>query len=121
MQPIAVSMNDLKIMSEGAAILYGYLGLRTFQDYVYAEIEASGKRASEQAKSLFNEMKRGWFPVSLATVEEDIGMSPDRQLKCIKELASLGRIEHTRIGLPAKRWIKLNPDHNQPELKPKKK
>lgn len=57
-----------------------------------------------------NQLKDGYFFLTIETVERDTALSVKRQRTAIKHLEELGIVETKLMGLPAKRYFKLNSD-----------
>ncbi len=93
-------------LSEGAAILCGYLtnesgrmlNLLDCEQYHYP---------SEGGEKHLQHMRDGWFPFDVSKIKSDINMSPSRQVKYLRELERKGIITVKRMGLPSSRWISL--------------
>lgn len=57
-----------------------------------------------------DQLKDGYFYLTIDTVEMDTALSEKRQRTAIKHLEEMGILETKLMGLPAKRYFKLNPD-----------
>lgn len=59
-----------------------------------------------------NKLSDGYFPLTVEKIKNDIGMTAYQQRKAIEKLENLGIIETKLIGMPAKRYIKINGGKN---------
>lgn len=60
-----------------------------------------------EAESMFQE-EDGWFFQTIETIEEVTGLSRKTQALCIKSLLEDGIIEQKNVGLPRRRFFKIN-------------
>ena len=104
---IQISLDDLKTLTVGAALLKGYL---------VAESTAMLTRQmkivqSEDDEILLEEMKNGWFLFSMAKIWYDIGMTAPRQSKYLKELRGKGIIKTEIWDPPGYRHIRVRKEN----------
>jgi len=97
---ICVDTKNIGKLSEGAALLLGFL------------CSLQGIRSSQNAGLILpphaeQNRKDGWFLVTGKDVQDNLGMSPVRQNRYLKELLERRKIEKKVVGKPPKRWIKL--------------
>jgi len=59
----------------------------------------------------------GWFYQTSDTIKKFTGLSRSKQDKAIKKLIELGIIEKRIVGVPAKRYFKLNEENFMKVLK----
>ena len=60
-----------------------------------------------EAEAVFAD-ENGWFFQTIETVEEMTGLQRKKQEKCIKNLVEKGILEQKNIGMPRKRYFRLN-------------
>jgi len=116
-----VSYEDLKVMSEGAAIMLAYL--RHEIDCAIAQAHGTIDRPNtphltkEDVEEAEYILESKWVPFSMEKIAYDIGMSSWRQSKYLRELAHIGKIECVREGFPAKRWVRWKTGSRQKKQK----
>lgn len=87
---IVVNRSFIKLMGLDAAVLLGELA----SEYLYFEGQDMLKDSE-------------WFYSTVENLEANTGLSTYEQRQAINKLVSLGIIEVKKMGIPAKRWVRI--------------
>ena len=87
---IVVNRSFIKLMGLDAAVLLGELA----SEYLYFEGQDMLKDSE-------------WFYSTVENLETNTGLSTYEQRQAINKLVSLGIIEVKKMGIPAKRWVRI--------------
>ncbi len=109
MNLLPVCYDYFKEMSSDEAVLLSYLNSDAldYLDEMKESIEDEKHlRVSEHVQLDIDRMEQGWIPVSIAHLQELLGLTPNIQQRCIRNLKKMGRLEVKRAGMPCRRWMK---------------